>query len=386
MEQGPRIARRSVLALAAVTLAAACSPGGKDVPPIMKPVAPSASPPKKASYKLKSVADWTKVYEQSWDYQTTQMIPQSRTGDSWDHYNISYLVDANTAMYRATGSTRYLERALQYVENVVATSKVSSSMKSSQYKDKYRGWVSFSEDIGGTGEEVPLYESYFWRYASALLRTIHADAKALDAYRARYQKLLEFAEVDIFEKWFTRGANENIYRSRTHLVSHWALIALNLSMVTTDDVRRGRYREVYTNIDHKLPNANSSLRRQMRRNPANEWAYFWNDVWGSAKRPGQDTAHGNGVMAYVVDAHDYGEEWTDADMAGFSALLTKVIWPGGKTYHGYVDGSGSDNGWYSDGYVKLGRYDPRVQQRLDAHLVVNEQFAANMALNAKILA
>ncbi len=386
MEQGPRIARRSVLALAAVSLAAACTPATKEVPRIMKPVAPSSPPPKKAAYNLKSVGDWTKVYEQSWDYQTQQMIPLSRTGDSWDHYNVSYLVDANTAMYRATGSTRYLERALQYVENVVATAQVSSKMKSSQYHDRYLGWVSVSEDIGGTGEEVPLYESYFWRYASSLLRTIQADPKALGAYRSRYQNLVDFAEVDVFEKWFSRGANENIYRSRTHLVSHWALIALNLSMVTTDDSRRARYREVYTNIDHKLPNADSSLRGQMRRNPANEWAYFWSDVWGSAKRPGQDTAHGNGVMAYVVDAHDNGEEWTDADMAGFSSLLTKVIWPGGKTYRGFVDGTGPDNGWYSDGFVKLGRYDPRVQQRLDAHLVVNEQFAANMALNAKILA
>lgn len=386
MDQGARIGRRSVLALAAVSLAAACDPGQKDVPPIMKPVTPSAPPPKKATYTLKSIADWTAVYEQSWDYQTTKTIPQSRTGDSWDHYNVSYLVDANTAMFRATGSVRYLERALQYVENVVATSTVSSAMKSSQYKDRYRGWVSVSEDIGGTGEEVPLYESYFWRYASGLLRTIHADPKALDAYWDRYRKLLDFAEVDVFEKWFSRGANDTIYRSRTHLVSHWALIALNLSLVTTDDARRRRYREVYTNIDRRLPNADSSLRRQMRRNPANEWAYFWSDVWGSAKKPGQDIAHGNGVMAYVVDAHDYGEEWTAADMAGFSALLTDVIWPGGKTYHGFVDGSGTDNGWYSDGFVKLGRYDPRVQQRLDAHLVVNEQFAANMALNAKILA
>jgi hypothetical protein len=50
-----------------------------------------------------------------------------------------------------------------------------------------------------------------------------------------------------------------------------------------------------------------------------------------------------------------------------------------------VDGTGSDNGWFSDGYVKLGRYDPAVQRRLESHLVVNEQFAANMALNVKVL-
>jgi hypothetical protein len=36
--------------------------------------------------------------------------------------------------------------------------------------------------------------------------------------------------------------------------------------------------------------------------------------------------------------------------------------------------------------VKLGRYDAAVQLRLEQHQVVNDQFAANMALNARILA
>jgi len=36
--------------------------------------------------------------------------------------------------------------------------------------------------------------------------------------------------------------------------------------------------------------------------------------------------------------------------------------------------------------VKLGRFDPAVQRRLEDHEVVNDQFAANMALNARVLA
>ena len=66
-------------------------------------------------------------------------------------------------------------------------------------------------------------------------------------------------------------------------------------------------------------------------------------------------------------------------------MLTRVIWPGGTTYRNYVDGTGADNGWFSDGFVKLGRYDAAVQRRLEQHQVVNDQFAANMALNARIL-
>ncbi len=55
------------------------------------------------------------------------------------------------------------------------------------------------------------------------------------------------------------------------------------------------------------------------------------------------------------------------------------------TYRAYVDGTGSDNGWFSDGFVKLGRFDAATQRRLEDHRVVNGQFAANMALNARVL-
>ena len=381
-----RVTRRSLLVLAAASLTAASAGPSREVPPIMRPL-PAPPPSPRTAVRVRSVSYWARVYLQSWDYQTETVLPQSRSADSWDHYSLSYVIDANIAMFRATGERRYLDRALDWIENVMATSAVSATLRTSQYRDRYRGWVSSEGDLDRPGVEVPLYESYFWRYGTALLPAMR-EARAVSgdpAYQARSERLLRFAEVDVFEKWFSRGAAENIYRSRTHMAAHWAQIALNLSLVTTDPARRARYHEVMDNIDLHMPNVDSGLRRQLRRNPAEPTAYFWNDVWGSYRRPGQDVSHGNGVMAYVVEACDNGGRWTRADMAAFSALLTKVIWPGGRTYHAYVDGTGADNGWYSDGFVKLGRYDPAVQRRLDEHEVVNEQFAANMALNAKLL-
>jgi hypothetical protein len=379
---GAGLTRRSLLILAATSLTAASAGPYTDVPPIMRPL-PAQPPMRRGIVRVRPLTYWANVYQESWDYQAENIQPQSRSADSWDHYSLSYSVDANTAMFRATGSRRYLDRALEWVENVMAASAVSATLSSSQYRDRYRGWVSQQE----AGTEVPLYESYFWRYGTALLPAIReAAAVYADAgYRVRYNRLLRFAEVEVFEKWFTRGADDNIYRSRTHMAAHWAQIALNLALVTTDVARRARYHEVVDNIDLHLPNVDSGLRRQLRRNPAEPTAYFWSDVWGSARRPGQDVGHGNGVLAYVVEAHDNGSRWTDADIAAFSALLTKVVWPGGRTYREFVDGTGTDNGWYSDGFVKLGRYDPAVQRRLDEHEVVNDQFAANMALNAKLL-
>jgi hypothetical protein len=290
-------------------------------------------------------------------------------------------------MFRATGETRFLDRALEYVENVMGSARDSSSLRDSQFRDRYRGWASVRPDLDHPGEEVPLYESYFWRYATGLLVAIRENPAIYReaGYRARYQRLLQFAEVNVFEKWYSRGPLQYIYRERTHMAAHWALIALNLSLATEDASRRARYRQVVDNVDLHLPDVRASLRGQMRRNPIEPTAYFWSDVWRSARRPGQDVSHGNGVMAYVVEACDRGRTWTADDMAAFSALLTKVIWPGGRRYAEYVDGSGSDNGWFSDGFVKLGRFDAAVQRRLEDHQVVNLQFAANMALNARIL-
>jgi hypothetical protein len=384
---GPaRIGRRAALLLAVASLTAASASPGADVPAIMTPM-PAAPVVPRRSVELKPVSYWTKVYQQSWDYQFETSLPLSRSGDSWDHYELSYSVDANTAMFRATDETRYLDRALEFVENVVDVTAVSSTIRTSQYRDRYRGWVSTKNDPDEPGTEFPLYESYFWRYGTALLvvmrenPAVYGDPK----YRARYDRLLRFAEIDIFEKWYSRSPADNIYRERTHMAAHWALIALNLARITGDPARRDRYLDVVENIDLHLPGMHASLRGQLRRNPVEPTAYFWSDVWGSARRPGQDVSHGNGVIAYVVEARDRGRNWTGADMAAFAAVLTKVVWPGGRTYREFVDGTGSDNGWFSDGFVKLGRYDPMIQLRLEEHQVVNDQFAANMAFNARVL-
>ena len=374
------VAGVAVLALVTITRSPGTAPLATELVPAPPPSPGLAAPVRPVGY-------WEQRYLESWEYDRENGLAASRQPDSWKHYEISYDVDANTAMYRATGQPRYLQRALEYVENVVATARRSSSLPTSQYRDRYIGWVSQRPDLDPSGVEVPLYESYFWRYATTLLRimrqtpAVYADT----AYRARYERLLGFAQEHIFDKWYDRGVEDNIYRSRTHLVAHWSTIALNLSLLSDDPQRQARYRAVLDAIDRDLPNSSSSLRGQLRRSPAEPSAYFWSDQWGSARRPGQDVSHGNAVVSYLVEARDHGRYWTDADMAGLAATLTKVIWPGGRRYAAFVDGTGSDNGWFSDGFVKLGRYDRTVQQRLEGHEVVNAQFAANMALNVRLL-
>ena len=58
----------------------------------------------------------------------------------------------------------------------------------------------------------------------------------------------------------------------------------------------------------------------------------------------------------------------------------------GYRYAGFVDGSGKGNGWFNDGFMKLGRYDIEIQKRLETHQVGRGvQFYGNGALNASRL-
>jgi hypothetical protein len=156
--------------------------------------------------------------------------------------------------------------------------------------------------------------------------------------------------------------------------------------LTADQARRSRCLEIVHNIDRHLPNYQSSLHAQLHPDPRDPNAYWWNDVWGSTQRPGQDVSHGNGVVAYVVEAHDLLGDWTTEDVRRLSRTLTDYVVGTSTRHPAYVDGSGRGNGWIADGWVKLGRYDPAVQALLQTYGVQNSQYYAAMAVNAHILA
>lgn len=363
---------------------AACAPSAvyeeKTYPLPTSPTSPT--PP-----GLKSVAEWEKLFLAIWNFEhTTSYLLKSVSRDSWQIYNLAYAIDGNTAMYRATGKLQYLDRALLYVDNLITTAGDSRSFPESQFKDSYKGWISQHAET--RGEEVALNESYCWRYVTRLLRVIRETPELYrnEHYRLQYDRMLEFSEKNIFEKWFERGPTSYLYRSNTHMAAHWASIALNLSLMTTDSTRKVRYLEVFTNINRSMPNYSSALRDQLDPSPVNAEALFWSAEWGDHDRPGQDVAHGNGVVAYIVEAHEAGMEWTDDDVRALVVTLDSVIWPSDERYAEFVDGSGRGNGWFNDGFMKLGRYSVNLQRRLEKHSVgSNTQFFGNAALNVRLL-
>jgi hypothetical protein len=321
----------------------------------------------------------------------------SDNADSSWYYFLAYPIDGLTAMYEATGNTVYLDRALHYINNMINHAQVSGSMPTSQYKDNYIGWVATENN----NKETPLYESYVWRYILKLLRVIK-ETPALYSnpiYKPYYDSILEFSEVNIFDKWYERGL-DNIYRSNTQLASHWGYICLEISLLTTNTTRKQRCQQVYTKINTDLaPHWPSSLRGQIKPHPKDSSAYFWDYDWGKATMPGQDTSHGNNIVSYMLESYDKGIYWTGADVTGINNLLMKILWNKSTsaptfadTFEGTYDGSATGN-FQSDGFVKLGRYDINTQKVYEAYgehsMGVQShyltQLYGNLALNAKRL-
>ena len=330
---------------------------------------------------LRSVASWERMFLGIWARDHAEYSPKSLSSDSRSFYDLAYSVDANAAMFQATGKTMYLDRALLYIENTIRSARPSSSFSRSRFKDRYYGWVS-------GGEEVVLYEIYFWRYVTRTLRLMRANGAVWGngSYRSRFQRILAFTESNIFDKWYARGPNWYIYREVTHITAHFGYIALNLSRLTGDSGRRSRCLAVFNNINHNLPNRpGRSLRNQLINHPTVPGGVFFDDNWGVFSRPGSDTAHANGVVSFIVESQELGAEWTRNDCNRLVATLNGAILKSGSTTATYLDGSGS-GGWINDGFVKLGRYSAALQQRLEAYKrAQNCQLWGNCALNAKLL-
>lgn len=329
---------------------------------------------------------WLERFDADWAQARPSVTALSRSPDSWDHYPLAYSVDALTAAYRASGDTAYLEDGLALLEDVAASARPSTDLAASGYRDEYAGWVSSREDVAG--QEVPLFESYLWRYGTHLLAVAAASpqASADPVIAARVSALTTFVERDVFDKWFSRGPEGTVYRERTHLSSHWAFIAMDLYGLTRDEGRQARCAEVVMAIVDGGSGERHSLVAQAVPSDAASGALFWSDEWGSYRSPGQDVAHGNNVIAFVVEADDRGVGWPADTVDGLRGTFTEVVWPRAGRGAEFVDGSGAGTGWFSDGWVKLGRYDADLQRRLQRHEVANGQFFANGALNAAILA
>lgn len=329
--------------------------------------------------KLRSVASIENTFLNNWDKELNIALPKSLSGDSWDLYNLAYYIDANTSMFQATSDVKYLDRSILYITNVISKATYSYNLKGSQFKDSYLGWGNHSSPSqGNDGKEYPLFESFLWRYVSNMLFVMNDHSSLLEnpKYLGEYERILDFTKKHIFDKWLERGRN-HLYRSNTHMASHWAFIALNLNSISPQE----KYYSIARDYADSLKNRRVSLGKISGVN-----IYHWDPVWKRKYTRSQDVGHGNAVIGLMVEMYERKLFFDEDDINGLVLLFNNVIWKSKDSYSYYFDGSGKGSGWFSDGLIKLGRYSGQLQKRLESHNKGRStQFFGNLALNRKLL-
>jgi hypothetical protein len=337
---------------------------------------------------------WKNLFDRTWSSDYPKAIVQSQSGNPYqEYYHMSYPLDGLIQVWQATGDNTYLDNALVLIENTIKDAKPMGGTNTG-----YLGWASdlSRTDVTRNLEGTSLWEAYMFRHVASLLRIMHKspNLRASGSYQSRYDAILAFTKKNIWEKWNQNdiwGVTGQIYRSRTHMSSHWARIGMELYIITGEQ----KYKEVFDNISYKgmASWSGASIRSRLYNNSNEPGALSLYQTWDS--NTVQDTSHGADVISFLVTANENGMYWDANDMAGLVKMLDKVIWKSNSPlqFTGNFDGTGgsnrSDAGFH--GMITLGRFSESLQNRIKAYYnasSVSYQEAQAMgiaALNSKIL-
>lgn len=344
-----------------------------------------------------SVTYWKNLFDEYWNdplYKMSKTTLHKRgalnaaksANYEQEYYYLAYHIDGLIQLWQATGDNHYLEECLELIYITID--------KARPVKGGYLGWPAKNSPDG-----FPLWDSYYWRYVATLTRIMCQSPNLLKTenprggtYQDDFDTLLSFGEKNIWSRYESYGLN-NFYRSRTHMASHWARIALEFYIVTA----KTKYKKVFDNISngkmHKRP---SNLRNQLFYEPKNPEAALWDSKWGVEKGSAiQDTSHGGAIVSFWIIAFENNYYWSKKDINSLIITLNDFAWTSmdGEEVKKNIDGTG---GYHGPGgrlheWLNLGRYDRKLQERIKNQYVgKNYKYYATQlfgiaALNEKIL-
>lgn len=317
----------------------------------------------------------------------------SKRGNSRELISLRRFLGANNALFEKTKDDDVMNFQITLINNVLATSRPSSENKNRQanFKDKYYGWISKTKDHR-INQEIVLYESYSFFYITQFLYMIKESGWVNKSKENQkwWRNTIKFIEKNVWEKWYKRGLsiyegveNRSFLRSRTHMGSHWAGIAMYLQEISSNENIKKQCKKVLQDYD-------LLLKGNLRMNPVVENAYLWNATYDKKENTGaimskeavvQDVYHGNHVVSYIIAAYELNSgPWSINDLKRLSNTLKNVIYnQKNNTFSDYVDGTNykskdSRKGDYlGDGWVKLSKYDDDLRSIL-IKLADNKQY------------
>ena len=147
-----------------------------------------------------------------------------------------------------------------------------------------------------------------------------------------------------------------LYRSRTHMASHWWIIAMNLHYCTGTQA----YKDVYDNMYNLgFPSttsfAGANFDNQMRYHTTQTDAQIWDSVWDGSGI--QDTDHSSDVVEAFVHSFlaGYGN-FTEADMISFAQTYDHLMWVNNNipvVATAKINGTGGTGGIYGNKKLRM---------------------------------
>jgi len=283
------------------------------------------------------------------------MVQCNSNGEQQQHYYAAWAFEAGLAAWRATGDNRYLDDLIEAIEAVISTATVRPAFSGGPYL----GWNAVKGTPSAKG--YALWESYLWRYVATMLRVMYKSPalRATGSYQTKYDTILSFIRTHIWEKWYTDGIG-NLYRTNTHMASHWARIGMELHVITGVQ----QYKDVFDDISWRgmAIRGGANLRGRIYNLGA---GYSWYSSWTS--NTVQDTNHGSDVINFIVEAVENGYYWNMADIDKFVTTFSNVIWYNNSPvqWTNYVNGSGTGGAVNLHEWLNLARYSTSLQSRID---------------------
>ncbi|CAG2532918.1 hypothetical protein MAR621_03112 [Maribacter dokdonensis] len=267
------------------------------------------------------------------------------------------------AAFQATGNTDYLDDLIEITYATIAEAEYVSIGNGSTYL----GWHTTKH--GNNTRGLPLWESYLFRYVATMLRIMYQspNLRAMNngslvgsTYQYNYDELLSWVETHMWDKWVAAGIG-NLYRSRTHMASHWARIGQELHIITGE----AKYKTVFDDISFDgMSNYNGASIRSRIYNLSNGYSMY--QTWESNSL--QDTDHASDIMSYIVNAYEQGYYWTADDIQKFINTFKNVIWdnPNVFEFSKYLNGSGTGAAEHLWEWAFLAKYDTELYNRYTA--------------------
>jgi hypothetical protein len=279
---------------------------------------------------------------------------------------------ALNALISITQNPVLIQDQIVLVNNIINSSEISKDIPNNQYsrKDHYKGWVSRKDNVTKNLEEVE-YEGYLFSYIIQFMYILKDNGWVHKSHKNKHwwNQTLAFIEKNIWEKWYDRSKRiyhkpyREFLRVRTHMGARWAAFAIYLHVITSNP-------DIKKHTETLVKQYNLLLKRNLK---VVGDRYVWHstydnvagtDAGGSSKNNVQDVSHGNHVISYIVAAYELGNpDWNLDDIHKLCNTLKYIYDKSSNSFADNVDGS-SGNGrgnFVEDGWIKLGRYNDKVQ-------------------------